>query len=159
MPRRPNLSIAQRLEAMSMPEPNSGCQLWLGGVANRRYGTLKINRQHQRAHRVAWEMANGPIPKGLVVCHRCDNTFCINPAHLIIGTQADNMADMVAKGRSTGHGTSRKGGERHGMAKLTEAQVLAIRADDRTPSAVAADYQITPRHARDIINRKKWEHV
>ena len=64
------------------------------------YGLVKIFFRRFYAHRVAWELTNGPIPKGLNVLHRCDNPVCVRPSHLFLGTQADNIADMVSKGRN-----------------------------------------------------------
>lgn len=79
-----------------------GCWLWTGATA-RGYGTFGSGGQFGRnvlAHRFAWQRKNGPIPAGMVICHSCDNPPCVNPAHLWIGTHADNVADKIAKGRS-----------------------------------------------------------
>lgn len=76
----------------------SECVLWNGTRAGR-YGTTRINGRRIYAHRQAWEDANGPIPPGMLVCHRCDEPLCVNPDHLFIGTQSDNMRDARDKGR------------------------------------------------------------
>ena len=79
--------------------PN-GCMEWTGATDPKGYGHGTVNGGHFAAHRRAWELANGPIPNGLHVCHHCDNPPCCNPEHLFLGTMKDNMMDMVSKGRS-----------------------------------------------------------
>jgi len=84
-----------------IPEPNSGCWLWEGSVDGCGYGMIVRNGKTLKVHRLAWEEANRQsIPKGMRICHRCDVPACCNPDHLFLGTQQDNIADMVRKGRS-----------------------------------------------------------
>jgi hypothetical protein len=77
----------------------NGCWEWDGSINQSGYGTIGVNRSSKLAHRVAWEESNGAIPNGLFVLHACDNRRCINPAHLWLGTNDDNMKDMARKGR------------------------------------------------------------
>lgn len=75
------------------------CWLWMGGCTQSGYGRFSIHSRMHRAHRVAWELTNGPIPEGICVLHRCDNPPCVRPSHLWLGTAADNQRDCVIKGR------------------------------------------------------------
>ncbi|MER6171321.1 HNH endonuclease [Streptosporangium sp. NPDC001681] len=105
-------------------------------------------------HRVAWELANGPIPDGMKVCHRCDNPPCCNPAHLFLGTIADNNADRDQKGRQVS-----LQGEEHGSAKLTADQVDAIRelaSADVPQELIARAVGIHKSHVSLISRGKTW---
>jgi len=103
------------------------CWLWTGSTIRSGYGMVNVKRKSKLAHRVSWELQNGPIPDGggwhgTCVLHRCDVRNCVNPAHLFLGTHRDNMLDMGAKGRGR-----QPRGEATAGAKLTESDVLEIR--------------------------------
>jgi hypothetical protein len=93
------MSLEERFASKLVPAAN-GCIEWGASRFPQGYGQIKVNYQNRKAHRVAWELAHGPIPDGLVVCHRCDNPPCCNVDHLFLGTHSDNTRDMHAKGRA-----------------------------------------------------------
>ncbi len=105
------------------PEPNSGCLLWDAGLAKSGYGEVRLDGKVQTAHRVAWRLTYGEIPRGLCICHKCDVRSCINPRHLFLATVGDNNRDMWWKGRGRTTGLS---GAYNGNAKLTPAMVKGI---------------------------------
>lgn len=105
-------SLLERFEDKFIPEPNSGCWLWMGAITRGGYGHIRkrVNNVNKmtRAHRVSYELYKGPIPEGLQVLHTCDNPICVNPNHLFLGTNQDNVDDKVSKdrhsfGRSSNH--------------------------------------------------------
>lgn len=91
--------IAARLADRSAPVPLAGCWLWTGPVAPGGYGKASIGSMQVFIHRISFELFNGPLPDGMVVCHECDVPACWNPAHLFAGTETDNRLDMIRKGR------------------------------------------------------------
>lgn len=103
-----------------------GCWEWTGRLNEHGYGGLWFRRKMDRAHRVAWTLTNGEIPAGLCVLHHCDNRRCVRPDHLFVGTQLDNMRDMVAKGRQA-HPRPLRGLD-HPRGKLSDEDVAVIRA-------------------------------
>lgn len=152
-PRPSGNTVAERLDYFSMPEPNSGCLLWLGGsVHTFGYGQIKMGGRMSYAHVLQWERHHGPVPKGMYVCHKCDMPACIEPSHLFLGTMADNLADMRAKGRHI-HG------ERHPQAKLNAAAIPAIRADIRRHDLIAKDHGVTKGLISQVKRGLIWRHV
>lgn len=136
-----------------------GCWLWQGTITGNGYGQVRFRRQTLYAHRVSYQLHHGPIEPGQVVCHQCDTPACVNPSHLFAGTQADNVHDMVAKGR---HRTSPRRGTDHGMARLTEDQVLEIRrraATGEDQRAIAVDFGVSSTNVSMIHRRNTWRHL
>lgn len=147
--------IIDRLLDLSMPEPNSGCWLWLAQINGRGYGKLTLpNHRSGTAHRVSYEAFKGPIAKGLLVCHKCDVPLCINPDHLFLGTHQQNMRDRDNKDRA-----NKPKGSKHPMAKLSDGDILAIRNDTRMGKDIAADYGISKSMVSLIKNRRNWTHI
>ena len=101
-----NLSDDERVrfENNIIPEPMSGCFLWLGGMNSVMYGMFRVGEKLMLAHRISWTLKNGDIPPKMVICHKCDNPSCVNPDHLFVGTMKDNSQDMKRKGRCGGVG-------------------------------------------------------
>lgn len=162
---RPPMPVADRFWSKVSRTSADACWLWIGHVEHDGYGRFRIGDRQCRAPRVAWELTNGPIAVGLLVCHRCDNRLCCNPAHLFLGTSADNTADMISKGRST-KGRRKTGdvvrGERHGRARLTAADVILLRDAARygcSRASLSVMYGISRSAVDKIINRKIWAHV
>lgn len=158
-------TIVEHLHARLIPEPNSGCWLWLGPVNQDGYGLFATTlgsrqlRFSASAHRLAWRIKNGPIPNGMYVCHRCDVPACCNADHLFLGTQLENVRDMDAKGRSRRVGVS---GKANRAAKLDEAAVRAILLcldQGETVKTLAKTFGVGEGTIYDIKNGHRWTDV
>lgn len=132
-----------------IPEPNSGCWLWTAGQDKDGYGLMSGWR---RAHRYSYEAHVGPIPSGLMVCHKCDTPSCVNPCHLFTGTAKDNMVDCANKGRSNQ-------GIKSNTAKLDDAVVMEILKSDLACYEIGRLYGITDVSVSLIKLGKTWKHV
>ena len=146
----------------------TGCWEWVGAKFKSGYGVIVLDR-YRRAHRVAYESYKGSIPEGLCVCHTCDFPACVNPDHLFAGTHAENMRDMGRKGRASNENALKAlaldpvKGERHGMSRCTEAQVIEMRAmrseKGITYTEMAARFGINYSTAAMAVTGKTWAHL
>lgn len=149
------LSEAETFESRLKPNDATGCIEWQGARDKNGYGTLRSGGRDHKAHRLAYENANGAIPDGRLVCHSCDNPACCNPAHLFLGTSADNTRDMVTKGRSLR-------GSRSHNAKLTESDIPKIRAllaSGISQQAIGSAFGVVQTVISRIHLRTTWSHV
>lgn len=140
-----------------------GCFLWKGPLRgnfwqrNNMYGVVHYKSRRLGAHRFAWEQRHGPIPKGLIVRHKCDNPLCVHVEHLELGTACDNTRDILKRGRWGDHT-----GERSGVAKLNEFQVRLIRKRRKlglTLSQLAREFGVNVPCIHKIVRRESWAHV
>ena len=161
--RKPRSAI-ERFEASYIPEPNSGCWLWIGTLrGSNLYGTIKVDGKNTLAHRFSYSLVKGAIPNGMVICHRCDMPSCVNPAHLFIGTIAENEADKVSKGRQSRGERHRKAlshlnrkGEMSPVAKLNWEKVKQIRASNNPQRELAEAYGVSQTVISNIKLQKTW---
>lgn len=147
----PTVSMMDSIHRHSIPEPNSGCWLWMGSTATGGYGRVWHKGKPELAHRVSYWLACGPTSDKQVL-HRCDNPACVNPDHLFLGDIAGNMGDRDKKGRQAR-------GERQGSAVLTETQVRLLRDAKGSERALAKQFGIAPSTVRKIRLRKTWAHL
>lgn len=129
------------------------CWLWMGRKDKDGYGRLRVNKKIKVAHRIAWELAHGiPVPRGLYVCHHCDNPSCVNPDHLFLGTSSDNMLDAIRKGRY--HFTY---GETNGRHKLNRIQVEEIRTTTDPYRTIGERFGVTVSTVSAIKRHRIWK--
>jgi hypothetical protein len=143
-------------------DDNGECWPWPGSLNPKTgYGQLSDWRNGKRrlltAHRVARAAFGGGVPAGLSVLHRCDNRACFNPEHLFLGSQSDNMRDMMEKGRAD-HTRNVRGVD-HYAAKLSGADVVAIRQDVRPLPEIAASYGMSVSAVHAAKRRRTWKHI
>jgi hypothetical protein len=133
------------------------CWEWAAGKDRQGYGQIRLHPMGVFfAHRIAYFVSAGVDPGPLSTCHKCDNPGCCNPAHLFLGTHADNVADMVAKGRAAHNAMP---GESHPRSVLTGRDVKAIRCSDATCAALAVKYGVNRTAISKVRRRKTWKHL
>ena len=153
--------LAARLANGLASAPEGGCWEWIRICNQHGYGQLRVAGRMVYAHRLAYQLAVGPIPDGLHVLHQCDNPRCINPAHLSIGTRSQNMKECSERGRARIPRTV-KLGEENGASKLLDVDVRSIRrllAQGHTQQSIATRFGVTQRTISDIKLGKKWGHT
>ena len=132
------------------------CWEWSGLRNPQGYGHFFADGSYRFAHRFSWTLKNGAIADGLFVLHRCDNPSCVNPRHLFLGTQKDNMRDCASKGRS-------QRGESHAKTTLSESAIIEMRdrfaAGSITMASLAREYGLDPSSVFGIVNRRTWKHI
>lgn len=149
-----------KFEARAIPEPNTGCWLWMGYVDAKGYGRIGANPTPQLAHRIAWRLYRGLIPDGLCVCHRCDNPSCVNPDHLFVGTVGENNADMRRKGRDSKPPRKRPYSPERKRPKIRRGYATGLRHGSKTcPERVArgersAGARLTLEQVQEIRRRR-----
>ena len=148
---------AERVERRSIPEPNSGCWLWLGGLTHDGYGWASWMYKSMGVHRLSWFAHYGEIPKGLCVLHRCDVRCCVNPDHLFLGTPQDNTDDMIRKGRDVKIIVPL--GSENARAKLTEADVHLILSSPLNGVKLGKMLGVSSVNIYNIRNGHRWKHI
>lgn len=145
-------SLLAEMECRCMPEPNSGCLLWLGALGANGYAYARVDGRTQALHRLICEEVNGPVPAGYHVLHSCDTRSCIAPEHLRAGTPQENVDDCVRRGRQAR-------GSMLGQAKLTEEIVARGRAEGLTPATFAQRHDVSQGTALKVLTGASWRHV
>lgn len=152
----PHAPLAERFRKKVRVSGDNECWEWQAAKDGHGYGAIAASgeRRTLQAHRVAYELANGPIPDGLQVLHRCDNPGCVKPAHLFLGTHQDNMADMCAKGRLVTRGRGLPT-----QSALTDEDVRVIRASQGRQWEIGARFGIKQPAVSRIKTGRSWAHV
>lgn len=143
----------------SKAKKSIGCWLWQASRNKEGYGSFWFRDRWCKAHRVAWELTFGkPAPANKEVCHTCDTPSCVNPLHLFLGSHRENMDDMIRKGR-----IERSKGSANGRSKLTETNVLQIRALARAgkhkTARLSRIFGVSRTVIKHVVSRKSWKHV
>ena len=152
-------SVEARMERNAL-RVASGCLEWQRSTDAEGYGRIDVRYEGERrtmqAHRVAYWLAYGTLPEGLLICHHCDNPSCVDPEHLYAGTRFDNAADLLLR-----HGPTTRLGSQCVAAKLTEPVVRAIRAarGAESPQSLALRYAVAPATIYAVWSGQNWRHV
>jgi len=133
------------------PVPYSGCWIWMMSTVCG-YGSVKYDGKTERAHRLMYQLTKGPIPQDMLVCHKCDTKSCVNPEHLFLGSQKDNISDCLSKQRFAV-------GSRQGSSKLTDEKVRRMRAlkkEGYSDGELGKIFGVNQTTVSRIIRRKYW---
>lgn len=147
--------LQERFEISHSPEPNTGCWIWTQSVDKDGYGLICKEKKQRRAHRMAYELFVGQIPKGILVCHICDTPSCVNPSHLFLGTAKDNTQDCIKKGRDY-----RPRGNDHPNSKVSSEDVDVIRrlrSYNLALKEIAAKFGLSFQHVSAIARGVSWK--
>ena len=165
-PNRKRRPVMNRFTEKFIPEPMSGCWLWIGAIKrDPRYRTndrplfhvgSRVTKRLRPASHVAWELYHHPMPADMCVLHTCDNPMCVNPDHLFLGTRIDNVRDMDAKGRRR---NGPRLGERNHAAKITADIVQNIRQSVEKGAVLAKRYGLSSSTITNIRHRQSWSHI
>lgn len=134
-----------------------GCWLWTACLTKWGYGSIRNNKTTELAHRVSYRLFNGDVPEELCVLHTCDVPGCVNPDHLFLGTNNDNVQDKVNKNRQSKVGQAK--GEKHSLSRLTEQDVLFIRESVLKQRELGEMFGVTQSQISHIKNRLSWNHI
>ncbi len=166
------MNLITRFESKIKLIPETGCWIWTACLDRDGYGRITVyqpNKKSVGAHRFSWEWYKGPIPDGLCILHKCDVPACVNPNHLFLGTSIDNNKDRDSKQRGRWaagecHGSrtkpeSRARGSRNGNARLSDFDIIKIRADTRRQHVIAAEYGVHQTMISKIKRQAAWTHI
>lgn len=137
-------------------ESKGGCWIWTGCTGKFNYGAIWNDGETHRAHRISWSMFRSTIPSDRFVCHKCDNTLCVRPSHLFLGTHYDNMEDMTKKSRQAT-------GERQGLAMLRKDNIKTIRSmyssGEWSCANLAKQFGVSESAIRKVIKQETWRDI
>jgi hypothetical protein len=152
----PRPTLQERVVKFIIPEPMSGCWLWIGETNKTGYAKIKtpINGivKNLRVTKIMYEQYIGPVPDGLFLLHKCDTPSCVNPYHMFTGKHKENNHDCIKKKRNNI-------GQKNGQAKLTNEQIINIRKDVRPQRIIAKDYGVSHQNISRIKGFKQWKHI
>lgn len=144
------MNAEQRLfKENTMPEPNSGCWIWMKSQSGNGYGSAYKDGRNRNASRVSWEVFNGTVPPNLFVCHKCDTKLCVNPDHLFLGTNYENITDMVKKNKCYNR-------------RVSDTSIREIRSlgnIGESTRTISGKFGISEGHVRKIITLRAAKHV